>query len=177
MLIDALRIHYPLKVLMDKVEISSSSITISAARIDFHVNTISSKNTFGRFLNLNSCYGYRPIHTALRSEGIRISETVVRKIMTERGLKAYSHQRRKYRSYAGEITPAVENIIARDFHAERPNVKWLTDITEFRIPAGKVYLSPVLDCYDGYLVNWTISTHPTADMVNAMLQTIDPNKS
>ena len=40
----------------------------------------------------------------------------------------------------------------RDFHAEQPNTKWLTDITEFAIPAGKVYLSPVIDCFDGMVV-------------------------
>ena len=49
--------------------------------------------------------------------------------------------------------PAAGNLIVRDFHAEAPNVKWLTDITEFTIPAGKVYLSPIVDCLDGLLVN------------------------
>ena len=44
----------------------------------------------------------------------------------------------------------------RDFHAANPNELWVTDITEFRIPAGKVYLSPVIDCYDGMPVAWTI---------------------
>ena len=49
------------------------------------------------------------------------------------------------------------------------NEKWLTDITEFAIPAGKVYLSPIVDCFDGLLVNWTISTSPDALLVNSML--------
>ena len=49
------------------------------------------------------------------------------------------------------------------------NEKWLTDITEFAIPAGKVYLSPIVDCFDGLLVNWTISTYPDALLVNSML--------
>ena len=57
-------------------------------------------------------------------------------------------KRRKYKSYKGEITPAVPNVIERDFHAEQPNMKWLTDITEFNIPAGKIYLSPIIDCFD-----------------------------
>ena len=64
---------------------------------------------------------------------------------------------------------AVENIINRDFHAEKPNVKWLTDITEFHIPAGKVYLSPIIDCFDGLPVSWTIGTSPDAKLVNTML--------
>ena len=78
-------------------------------------------------------------------------------------------RRRRYHSYAGEITPAPENIINRDFHAVIPNEKWLTDITEFQIPAGKVYLSPMIDCFDGMVISWSISTRPDAKLVNTML--------
>ena len=45
------------------------------------------------------------------------------------------------------MSPAVKNVIARDFHAASPNTKWLTDLTEFHIPAGKVYLSPIIDVF------------------------------
>ena len=74
----------------------------------------------------------------------------------------------EHSSYKGEISPEVDNLIQRDFSAERPNEKWLTDITEFSIPAGKVYLSPVIDCYDGLIVTWTIGTSPNAELVNTM---------
>ena len=74
-----------------------------------------------------------------------------------------------YNSYQGEISPAVDNLINRNFSASKPNEKWLTDITEFAIPAGKVYLSPIVDCFDGLLVNWNISTSPDALLVNSML--------
>ena len=70
----------------------------------------------------------------------------------------------------GEISPAVENIVDRDFHAESPNEKWLTDITEFSIPAGKVYLSPIIDCFDGMPIVWTSGTSPNAELVNTMLK-------
>ena len=55
---------------------------------------------------------------------------------------------KKYSSYMGEITKASENLINKDFHADRPNHKMLTDSTEFSMPAGKVYLSPIIDCFD-----------------------------
>ncbi len=45
----------------------------------------------------------------------------------------------------------------------------LTDITEFLIPAGKVWLSPVVDCFDGKVVSWSLSTRPDAELVNTML--------
>ena len=60
----------------------------------------------------------------------------------------------------------------RDFHAANPNELWVTDITEFRIPAGKVYLSPVIDCYDGMPVAWTIGTSPNAALANGMPECI-----
>jgi hypothetical protein len=69
-----------------------------------------------------------------------------------------------------EITPAVPNLIERNFHAAAPNQKWLTDITEFAIPAGKVYLSPILDCFDGLLPAWEIGIAPNAELSNGMLQ-------
>ena len=63
----------------------------------------------------------------------------------------------------------MDNLVARDFHADRPNEKWLTDLTEFDIPAGKVYLSPMIDCFDGMAVSWAIVTSPDAELVNTML--------
>ena len=72
-------------------------------------------------------------------------------------------------SYLGEIGPGIENLIKREFHADSPNVKWLTDITEFQIPAGKVYLPPIIDCYDGMVISWSVGTSPNAELVNSML--------
>lgn len=89
--------------------------------------------------------------------------------MKQEELKVYQKRAKKYSSYEGEITPAVPNLLERDFHAQQPNLKWLTDITEFSIPAGKVYLSPIIDCFDGMPVSWVIGTSPDADMVNSML--------
>ena len=51
----------------------------------------------------------------------------------------------------------------------------MSDISEFAIPAGKVYLSPAVDCFDGMLVTWRISEHPNADLVNGMLDDVIAN--
>lgn len=114
-------------------------------------------------------YGYRRIHALLLREGRRISEKIVRRIMAECALVVFGRKKRKYSSYQGENAPAAENLLERDFRAEAPNTKWLTDITEFQIPDGKVYLSPMVDCFDGMLVSWTIGTSPDAELVNTML--------
>lgn len=85
-----------------------------------------------------------------------LSEKVVRKLMFEENLIVKFSRRKKYSSYAGEITPAQPNLLIRNFKVKKPNEKWLTDITEFKIPAGKIYLSPLVDCYDGAIISWTI---------------------
>lgn len=89
----------------------------------------------------------------LHREGIKVSEKVVRRIMKQEKLIIRRKRRQKYNSYKGEITPAVENVIDRDFHATKPNQKWLTDITEFSIKAGKIYLSPIIGVYEKISVN------------------------
>lgn len=88
--------------------------------------------------------------------------------MRQECLVVAAKKRRKYGSYLGEISPAPDNLINRDFQAATPNEKSLTDIMEFQIAAGKVYLSPMSDCFDGLVVSWSIGTRPDADLVNTM---------
>lgn len=118
-----------------------------------------------------SAYGYRRIHQAFKNMSKILSEKVVRRLMFEENLFVKFSRRKKYSSYAGEITPAQPNLLNRNFKAKKPNEKWLTDITEFRIPAGKIYLSPLVDCYDGAIISWTIGTKPDTELVNTMLDT------
>ncbi|MBQ0071142.1 MAG: IS3 family transposase [Spirochaetales bacterium] len=116
------------------------------------------------------CFGYRRLHDLLKEEGTILSEKVIRRLMKEENIHVPSYKSpKKFSSYVGEVTPPVENLLKRDFHAEKPNQKWLTDITEFHIPAGKVYLSPMLDCFDGMPVAWTIGISPSAELANMML--------
>lgn len=63
----------------------------------------------------------------------------------------------------------VSRLIKRNFQADKPNKKLLTDITEFRIATGKVYLSPMIDCFDGLVISWSIGTSPIAALANTML--------
>lgn len=93
----------------------------------------------------------------------------MQRLMRQEGLVAATTRRRRYGTYRGEISSAPENLINREFHAVAPNQKWLTDITEFQIPAGKVYLLPVIDCFDGVVVSGSIGTRPDAELVNTML--------
>jgi putative transposase len=109
------------------------------------------------------------MRAALGRRHLHISEKVVQRLMKQECLVVAANRKRRYGSYLGEISPAPENPINRDFQAATPNAKWLTDITEFQIPAGKMYRSPMSDCFDGLVVSWTIGTRPDADLVNTML--------
>ena len=106
-----------------------------------------------------------------------ISEKVVRRLMKQEGLIVAKPKRRRYNSYLGEIGAAPQNLINRDFHAAAPNEKWLTDITELQIPAGKVYLSPVIDCFDGLVVSWSIGTHTNANLLDAAIDAVQGSES
>ncbi len=101
--------------------------------------------------------------------GVRVSAKRVMRLMTGHGLAPLFKSAKRYSSYKGEPAKAPKNLVNRDFHAERPNMLWVTDLTEFSIPAGKAYLSPVIDCYDGLPVAWTIGTSPNAALANGML--------
>lgn len=120
----------------------------------------------------SGCWGYRTVWARLRREGVRASEKRVARVMREEGLEVVYNKRRArgYSSYAGEVSKAPENLVNRDFHADEPNRLWLTDITEFRLPGGeKVYLSPVIDCFDGMPVAWSIGLHPDKRLANSSL--------
>lgn len=121
------------------------------------------------FESNHRCYGYRRLQASLAREQGPISKKVVQRLMKQESLVVAKPRRRRFASYLGEISPAPENIINREFRAVTPNAKWLTDITEFQIPAGKIYLSPIIDCFDGMVVNWTIGTSPDAELVNTLL--------
>ena len=76
---------------------------------------------------------------------------------------------KKYRSYKGNVGKIAPNLLNRDFHAEKPNQKWVTDVTEFSLFGEKLYLSTILDLHSSDLVSYTISDCPVLSMVTTML--------
>ena len=113
-------------------------------------------------------YGYRRITMELHKRGICLNHKTVQRLMKELGLICCVRMK-KYRSYKGEVGKIAPNLFNRDFHAEKPNQKWVTDITEFRLFGEKLYLSPILDLYSRDLVSYTISERPVLSMVTSMV--------
>ncbi|HEM5190971.1 TPA: IS3 family transposase [Streptococcus suis] len=114
-------------------------------------------------------YGYRRIYLELRNRGFFINHKKVQRLMTAMGLAARIRRKRKYASYKGEVGKKADNLIKRQFEGSKPYEKCYTDVTEFALPEGKLYLSPVLDGYNSEIIAFTLSRSPDLKQVQTML--------
>lgn len=114
-------------------------------------------------------YGYRRIRDELRSRGQKVNHKKVQRIMKELGLKCLVRMK-KYKSYKGTVGKIAPNYLNRQFTADAPNQKWVTDITEFKLCGEKLYVSPVLDLFNGEIIAYTIGSRPTYSLVSEMLE-------
>ncbi|AQQ55088.1 transposase [Planococcus lenghuensis] len=116
-------------------------------------------------------YGYRRICDQLVNQGIRVNHKKVQRLMGELGLKSTFRpvRTRKYNSYPGKGSHVAPNLLDRQFTADQPNKKWATDITEFKVCSQKLYLSPVLDLFNGEIITYTLGARPTYKLVSTML--------
>ena len=127
-------------------------------------------------------YGYRRITLELRNQGIIVNHKKVKKIMKLLGLFGIT-PKVKYHSYKGDMNGTVPNLLLdkeideekhktkykQNFETTKPNEKWTTDVSEFHIGAGKVYLSPILDMFDGSIISYNLSTSPNFEQIKDML--------
>lgn len=113
-------------------------------------------------------YGYRRITSTLRQQGRLINHKTVQKLMTQFQLKSLVRVK-KYRSFKGEYGHVAPNILERRFNATRPNEKWVTDVTEFNVGGHRLYLSPIMDLFNGEIVAYEMARRPHFGMVGKML--------
>ena len=122
-------------------------------------------------------YGYRRIHMGLRNRGFMVNHKKVQRLMKVMGLAARIRRKRKYSSYKGEVGKKADNLIKRQFEGSKPYEKCYTDVTEFALPEGKLYLSPVLDGYNSEIIDFTLSRSPNLKQVQTMLDKAFPADS
>lgn len=113
-------------------------------------------------------YGYRRITLELRNRKYIINHKTVQKLMSDLGLKCMVRIK-KYKSYRGQVGKIASNLLKRKFKTNKPNKKWVTDVTEFSILGKKLYLSPILDLYNGEIISYNIAERPTFDLVTDMI--------
>ena len=104
----------------------------------------------------------------MHKDGNIINHKTVIKIMKQEGLVC-KVKMKKFNSYKGEVGNIYDNLIDRKFCSEYPNLKWVTDITQFRIGNTKIYLSTILDLYNREIISYNISNSPTVNFVNKMV--------
>ncbi len=115
-------------------------------------------------------YGYRRITLEMRNRGYIINHKTVAKLMRMMGLRSIQRPKRRYNSYQGTIGKIADNLLKRDFKANKPNEKWATDVTEFKVDNHKLYLSPIIDLFNGEIVSYNLSRRPVFAQVVDMLE-------
>lgn len=139
-----------------------------------HIKTIFKEN--------KSRYGYRRVTLELKNRGYKINHKRVKRLM--KLLNLYGVQpKAKYKSYKGEVGKTCKNLLLkkvvdeendktyyeRNFETTGVNQIWSTDVSEFHIAAGKLYLSPIIDVHNREIVSYVISKHPNFKQVTTML--------
>lgn len=113
-------------------------------------------------------YGVRRVYRELKNQGYTINHKRVQRIMHE--LKLFGKRpKEKYHSYKGKVGKIADNLIYRNFKADRPLQKWTTDVSEFKISWGKCYLSPILDMCTNEIISYDLSLSPNLIQITNML--------
>ena len=127
-------------------------------------------------------YGYRRITLELKNQGETINHKRVKRLMKALGLYGFT-PKAKYKSYKGDMNGTVKNLLLdkkmdeinhkttyeRNFKTTGCNQKWATDVSEFSIAAGKLYLSPIIDMHNGEIISFDISVSPNYVQIINML--------
>lgn len=136
----------------------------------------------GIFIKHKQRYGYRRITLELANQGFVVNHKKVKKLMSVLHLKAFN-PKAKYKSYKGQVGRTCNNLLLdikvdkmtnktkyrRNFITTGMNQKWTTDISEFHIGAGKLYLSPILDMHNREIISYVVSRSPNYAQIIEML--------
>ena len=170
MAIRELRQNYPLAMLLEIAQIPRSTFYYHLKQSRKMDKYETAKEEITAIYHENKGrYGYRRITAELHKRNIPLNHKTVQRLMKELGIVCRVRMK-KYRSYKGEVGKIAPNHLKRNFYAEKPNQKWVTDVTEFQIAGQKLYLSPILDLCSRDIVSYTISERPVLSMVTSMLE-------
>lgn len=165
-----LRHKYPVVALLKVVALAKSSFyhwDNARQRPDKHAGTKQLIKSI--FDEHKGRYGYRRVALELRKRGAQLHANTVQRLMQKLDLKSVQ-RRKKYASYKGDVGASSPNLLDRQFTARKPNEKWVTDITEFKVGDHKLYFSPVKDLFNGEIIAYAMNTRPMFDLVTSMLK-------
>jgi transposase InsO family protein len=169
MVVNSLRHNHDLNILLEIAGLKRSTFYYHLGRLEKPDKYESIKEKIKEiYHNSKGRYGYRRIMLSLRNMNIVINHKTVHRLMKELGIICQVRMK-KYKSYKGEVGIIAENLLNRDFAANKPNEKWVTDITEFSLFGEKLYLSPILDLFNGEIISYSIASRPHFGQVIEML--------
>lgn len=169
--VSQLRPEYALEALLKLAGIPRSTYYYILGRLNRPDRHLSLRDSIREICTAHmGRYGYRRVTMALRNKGYVANHKLVMRLMKEEGLTSLVRMK-KYRSYRGEVGKVAPDLLQRNFHASKPSQKWVTDVTEFSLHGQKLYLSPILDLFNGEVVSYTLSERPSLLPVMDMLKT------
>lgn len=165
-----LRHRYDLELLLNRLHMARSSFYYYQKRAGIKDKYQELKTLIKSiYMQHKGIYGYRRIKLELKKRGYVINHKTVLRLMSVLGIKSVIRIK-KYKSYKGEQGKIAPNILARNFKAMRPNLKWATDITEFNVLGKKLYLSPIIDLFNQEIISYELSEKPNFNQVLMMLK-------
>ena len=165
-----LRQSYPVAVLLRVVKLARSTFYAWDAARKMPDKYAKTKELIKQIYEQHQGrYGYRRIAFALHAHDIYLHPNTVRRLMVSLELKS-TQRIKRYRAYKGNVGVVAPDCLQRDFKAEAPNQKWVTDVTEVKVGDEKGYLSTVKDLCTREIVAYEQSSRPTMDMVMSMMK-------
>lgn len=164
-----LRHKYDLELLLNCMNMARSSFYYHQKRTKIRDKYQEIKVLIKQIFNQHKGrLGYRRVTLLIKQKGIVINHKTVLRLMKVLGLKSLIRIK-KYKSYKGEQGKIAPNILQRNFKTVKPNEKWATDVTEFNVSGNKLYLSPIIDLFNGEIISYELSEKPNFNQINNML--------
>jgi putative transposase len=167
----SLKAGYPLPVLLDVAGLARSTFFYHQARLQGPDPKEKLKAAVTEIFGTNhGRYGHRRVHTELVKQGWTVAKKTVLKLMRSLQLFCKVRRRKRYNSYPGAQGRIAPNLLDRQFEADAPNQKWVTDVTEFSVGDRKLYLSPVMDLFDRQIISYSVGSSPNLELTNSSLR-------
>lgn len=164
-----LRPHFPLAGLLRTAGLARSSFYYQQKAVQASDKHCDLKTMIREIFDRHrGRYGYRRITAELKRQDSGVNHKTVQKLMAGMQLKSLVRPKR-FKAFEGASSETAPNHLQRDFEADHPNEKWVTDVTEFKINNRKLYLSPVMDLYNREIVSYEIAARPLPTMIESML--------
>jgi putative transposase len=167
----ALKADFPLPVLLQVTGLARSTFFYHQARLQLPDPQEELKSKLIEIFKKNhGRYGHRRIHTELVKQGWTVAKKTVLKLMRSLRLVCKVRRKKRYSSYKGVAGKVAPNVLNREFEADAPNRKWVTDVTEFSVGDQKLYLSPIMDLFDRQIISYSVGLSPNLELTNTSLR-------